>query len=96
MEHYITIPAAARQLLESALSVEIERLAEAIWELRRVDRQLFEAGMGAFGDEAAFALWLVRREPDLRDRTPLAVIAEPGGREEVFELLKALEGEGVF
>jgi uncharacterized protein (DUF2384 family) len=96
MQQFITVTAAARQRMEDALLAEIERLGEAIWDLRRVDRELFEAGQVAFGDEVAFAIWLVRRAPDLRERTPLAVIAEPGGREEVFGLLRTLEGQGVF
>jgi uncharacterized protein (DUF2384 family) len=96
MQQFLTISAAAKQKMEDALLAEIERLGEAIWELRRVDRELFNAGLAAFGDEAAFAIWLVRRAPGLRDLTPLAVIAEPGGREEVVDHLKTLEGQAPF
>jgi len=82
--------------MEEALLVEIERLGEAVWELERVDGELWEAGMSVHGNEAALAVWLVRPVPALGDRAPISLIAKPEDREEVLNLLASLEREGRF
>jgi len=47
------ITPAARQRLEDAILLEIERLSDAVWTLGQVDRDVWAAGLGALGSEAA-------------------------------------------
>ena len=96
MPEPIPITPAARQRLEDAILNEIERLGDAVWELRHVDREVLDVGMDALGNEAALAMWLVQPSAALDRGSPLSVLAGAEGRKEVLGLLLALAGAGQF
>ena len=92
----IPITPAARQRLERAILLEIDRLSDAVWELRQVDTEVFDVGMDALGSEPALAMWLVQPSSALGGGSPLPVLARPEGRKEVLGLLEALAEAGQF
>jgi hypothetical protein len=96
MPDTVSFAPAARLRLEDAILLEIDRLADALWGLGRVDREVFGVGVDTHGSEVALALWLVQPAMALGSRMPLSALAAAEGRKEVLGLLGALADAGKF
>ncbi len=84
-----------RREAEASVDREIARLARARRRMADVDAEVLLAAVECFGSAEGAARWLTDPEILLGEAVPLEVVASPGGKERVLQLLSRL-GAGML
>jgi len=94
--HYVEIPNVIKDKLELSQGDQIEFSCNPhikIWKSKNIDvpTDVFDKLMGLFNAEDYVFQWLNKKQSYLLGNTPISMLSDPGGKEEVLGLIERLE-----